>query len=50
MQQGQVSNQTSRGFSARGWGSERTLPEERGPVKGPLRRKAETDRVREEIS
>jgi len=28
---------------ARGWGSERTSLEERGPVEGPLRRKAETD-------
>jgi len=25
-------------------------PEERGPIEGPLRRKAETDRVREGIS
>ena len=35
---------------ARGWGSERTSPEERGPVEGPLRRKTDTDRVREGIS
>jgi hypothetical protein len=28
----------------------RTSPEERGPIEGPLRRKAETDRVREGIS
>ena len=31
-------------------GSERTSPEERGPVEVPLRRKAETERVREGIS
>jgi hypothetical protein len=36
-------------FPARGWGSERTSPEERGPVEGPLRRKAGTDRVCEGI-
>jgi hypothetical protein len=34
----------------RGWGSARTLPEERGPIEAQLRRKAETDRVREGIS
>ena len=33
-----------------GWGSARTSPEERGPIEVPLRRKAETDRVREGIS
>lgn len=37
-------------FAARGWGSERISPEERGPVDDLLRRKAETDRVREGIS
>ena len=34
----------------RGWGSERASPDERGPIEGPLRWKAETDRVREGIS
>ena len=34
----------------RGWGAARTSPEERGPIEAPLRRKAETDRVREGIS
>jgi hypothetical protein len=34
----------------RGWDSARTSPEERGPIEAQLRRKAETDRVREEIS
>jgi hypothetical protein len=37
-------------FPVRCRGSERTSPEERGPVEAPLRRKTETDRVREGIS
>jgi len=37
-------------FSARGWSSERTSPEEWGPIETQPGRKAETDRVRDGIS
>lgn len=37
-------------LTSRGWSSRRTSPEEREPVEVLLRRKAETDRVREGIS